>query len=145
MSSAVAGSRGIALTVVIVTILLLATLAVSALTLAYNYRRVSQVTVATRARAFYAAQAGVVDARERIRKGSCPACQGICATCTQSCLPSCVYENPAYAPIPNPYKVDIDGNGSNDVAVTISTRDATTGLRTIQAIGCERPGSGSCT
>lgn len=111
------GDRGAALTLAIVIVMILSTLAAVALALAYNYRMMRDGLTAQHARAHFRAQAGVVDARWRIRNNF-----GMDFTVA--------------ANDPAPYDIDIDGDGTNDVTVDIGPADGN-GLRPIQSVGAE--------
>ncbi len=110
-------AHGFALSIAIITIVLLATLAVSVLMLGFHQRRIVR-TVTHRTQAYYFAQAGLVDARERIRRNQAPD----------------NFTNNAFDP--PQYSLDVDGNGVNDVLVDIGPEDALR-LRPISVLGCD--------
>ncbi len=126
--------RGAALTVAIMTVLLLSILGVTVLTLAYNQARLTNAAVGGRTKAFYRAQAGMVDGQERIHAGSCPACQGACPICTATCA-TCPYETPILDP--KAYTIDVDGDAVPDTTVDIGPVNAKTQLRDIISLGLE--------
>jgi Tfp pilus assembly protein PilX len=129
----VCARRGIAMTAAIMTIMILAILAAVVLNLALNQARLAGAPVQGRTRAFFRAQAGLVDAKERIRIGSCPACKGACASCDTACA-TCPYELDATTAN---YTLDVEGDAVQDTTVTISARNTTTKLRTITSNGSE--------
>ncbi len=131
--------QGAALTVAIMTVLLLSILGVTVLTLAYNQARLTNAAVGGRTKAFYRAQAGMVDGQEKIHVGSCPACQKVgCASCDSSCPTfgaACPYENPGLDP--KAYSLDVDGDKVMDTTVDIGPVDAKTNLRDIVSLGLQ--------
>ena len=113
--------RGIAMTIVVMTILLLTLVAGSVLTVGYHQRLLSR-SVDGKMKAFYWAHAGLVDAQERIRRNPAP------------------FNNPTYND--PPYTLDLDGAlPLNDVTVDIgpesTTAGPTYGLRTVVVVGRE--------
>lgn len=107
---------GVALTAVIISIVLVSLVAASALSLGYHQRVLTKKAVSSRTKAYYFAQAGLVDAREIIRKDA----GGNFAT-------------PSYNPAP--YTLDVDGDGDADVTIDIGAVNGTTGYRTVEATG----------
>ncbi len=107
--------NGVALTLAIVMIFVIIILGIIALNLAFNYRKLSDSVSAAHVQAYFRAQAGVVDARWRIRNNI-----GGDFTVAATTL--------------GPYPLDIDGDGVNDVTVTITAANAQ-GLRTISSQG----------
>ena len=59
--------RGIALTLVLIAVIIVASLASYALIISFNHRTVVRTHVRNRTQAYYSAQGGVVDANWRIR------------------------------------------------------------------------------
>ncbi|MCG3176029.1 MAG: hypothetical protein MOGMAGMI_00967 [Candidatus Omnitrophica bacterium] len=109
------GERGIALTITIILIIASALLAAAALSVGYQYRRLREGVGALHTQAYYRAQAGVVDARWRIRNN--------------------IGANYLLAGTdPAPYQLDIDGDAVMDVTVDIGAADGN-GLRQILATG----------
>ncbi len=108
---------GIALTLAIIMILVMIVLGIVALSLAYNYRTLSDSISVSHTRAYFRAQAGIVDARWRIRNNI-----GVDFRVATNTL--------------GPYSLDIDGDGVNDVTITIGAANAQ-GLRTISSQGLE--------
>ena len=115
------GERGIAMTIVVMTILLLTMIAGSVLTMGYNQRLLSR-SVEAKMLAFYRAQAGLMDAQEQIRTLA-------------------AYNTPGYDPAL--YTVDVDGVAPfNDAAVDIGPESTvvgspTYGIRPVVVIGRE--------
>lgn len=108
--------KGLALTLAIITAVLVTALAAAALSFGYNQRILTKTAVGGRTLAFYYAKAGLVDAQELLRTD-----------------PSGDFGDPTYDP--PPYTLDVNGDGASDVTVDISARDGTTNLRTIQTTG----------
>lgn len=100
--------KGVVLVIAIVVIVLLALLAGYATQLGYNQRRLSDAGGGRRAKIYYRAQAGVVDANFRIRTnytaGLTPVIAGGFLVDTYD---------------PNPYPLDVDGDGTMDCQVDI--------------------------
>lgn len=109
------GRSGIAMTITIILIIASTLLAAAALSVGYQYRRLREGVGALHAQSYYRAQAGVVDARWRIRN-NIGANYLVAAT------------------DPAPYTLDIDGDGTVDVTVDIGPADGG-GLRRILATG----------
>jgi len=109
--------RGAALTLAIVVAMILSVLAAVALTLGYNYRRLRDGLTVIHAASHFRAQAGLVDARWRIRNNI-----------------GGDYTVAAFDPAA--YQLDIDGSGNNDVTVDIGPADGN-GLRPISSVGRE--------
>ncbi len=130
------------MTVAIMTIIMIAILAVVVLTLAYNQSRLARGVAQGRTRALYRAQAGLVDAKERIRLSSCPACKGSCTVCNAACA-GCDYENVGFDP--DTYYLDLETGSSSptfvagvsDAEVVMGQGDANN-IRQIVATGYEQ-------
>jgi len=108
--------KGAILTVVIMVIVLLTLLAGYTLNFAYNQKRLTDRSSGAHLKAYYRAQAGVVDAQWRLRTDP----GGLFAA-----------NGPAYNP--PAYSLDIDGDGVNDVTVDIGATTAQG--RLIESIG----------
>ncbi len=113
---------GIALTVVIIVLAILAMMAGYILNLGYNRRRVVDAASGTRAKIYYRAQAGVYDATFRIRRDYTGAQQPAVPIAgpealTPALTPVGTFTNPAYNP--DPYNIDTDANGVMDTSVDI--------------------------
>ena len=109
-------SRGMALVVVMVVIIMLTIIAGFVANLGYNQRRLLDVASGHRIRVYYRAQAGVVDALWRIRVNYL----------TNFTVPG----NTAA------YSLDVDSDGINDTTVTIGAANAA-GVRAINATGLD--------
>lgn len=117
-------NSGVAMSVVIVSILLLSVLAAAALTFGFHQRKLAESASGTRTQNFYLARSGSIDADERLRTDN-----GL----TYAADPDC--DNTARDPDcdPEPYNLDVDGDGTPDVVVDISATDSGTGLRTVNS------------
>ena len=124
--------KGMALTVAIIIIILLGLLAGYMTQMGYNQRRLADTAGGRRAKAYYRAQAGLVDANWRIRTNYTGT-----TTYTGSALnPPGSFAVDAYNP--NAYQMDLDGDGSNDVDVDIGpVTNALTKQRDIRSIGLD--------
>lgn len=116
-------SKGVAMMVVIMLIIMLALIASFVASLSYNQRRLVDASSGKRIKIYYAAQAGLVDANWRIRTDY-----------TTGLTPAGSFATATYAP--NPYFIDVDENGTNDVKVTIGAVN-TNGLRPIDSVGLD--------
>jgi Tfp pilus assembly protein PilX len=114
--------KGMALVVVIVVVIMLALLAGYVTQLGYNQRRLSDTAGGRRAKIYYNAQAGVVHANWRIRTNY-----------TAGLVPAGSFLVDAYDP--NPYSIDVDGDGTMDCTVDIGPVAA--GRRSISATGLD--------
>lgn len=123
--------KGAVLTIVIVVIIMMVILVGAVLSLAANQRRAADNLAAHHARAYYRANAGLVDARWRIRVNETAEIGGGDFT------------DPTFNPAP--YYIDIDNDvvdttldDGDDVRVDISAVGANqAGVRTIDAHGYE--------
>ncbi len=123
------GERGIVLTVVIIVTIMMMTLAVAILGLAVNQTKLANGLVSSNVRAQYRAEAGLVDARWRMRANFTTDIGGGDFT-------SAVFDPPAYY-------IDIDTNtvhtaktDADDVEVNISAVGADQpGVRTVDSLG----------
>ncbi len=118
------GQSGLALTLVMVILMLLAATGGYVINLSYNQKRFLDSTSGNRIKAYYWAQAGIVNANTRIGENYTGGLLGGGGT---------NFNEPSYDPAP--YALDMDGDGVNDVTVDIGTKDASTGLRPIVATG----------
>ena len=110
------------MTIVIIIIIIMAMLALYVTTLGYNQKKLADSAGGRRAKIYYKAQAGVIDANWRIR------------TNYTAGLPVGNFRtDPNYSPT---YSVDIDGDGTNDCQVTIGAVDAS-GKRPINSQGLD--------
>ncbi len=116
-------NKGVAMTIVMIILMVLAIMAGYILNFGYNRKRIVDAASGTRAKVYYRAQAGVHDAAVRIRKNY-----------TVGLLPAGSFLNPAYDP--NAYNIDVDGNGSMDTTINIGAVNAQ-GQRTIDSTGLE--------
>lgn len=120
--------RGMALTVVMIIVIMLALLAGYMTQMGYNQRRLADTAGGRRAKVYYRAQAGLVEAAWRIRENH-----------TAGLTPASAlgFNDDTYNP--NPYQIDIDGDGSMDATVDISqvTAGSTTRQRQIQSTGLD--------
>lgn len=108
--------KGVALIVVIVMIIMLMVIAAVILNLAYNFRRLVYGVSTQRTASYYFSQAGIVDAEYKLRNDL--GTGGPYST------------NPLYTTAP--YSIDVDGDGVNDVTVSIGAADVN-GTRQINA------------
>ena len=104
------------MTIVIIVIVIMAFLATLITTLGYNQRKLSDSAGGRRAKIYYQAQAGVIEARWRIR-------ENIGGNFTTD----------AYDPAP--YSIDVDGDGTNDCDIDIGPANPVTKQRAIVATG----------
>lgn len=109
-------SKGLALTLVILIILMVTFVGGAAMSLGYNQRLLVKKAVGSRTRAYYYAKAGIVDAFELLRKD-----------------PDGEFTDPTFDPAP--YTLDVDEDGNPDVTVDISAIDPVTQYRSIQSTG----------
>ena len=100
MSNKLYSQRGVALTLAIIVIVMIAILTAWTLRLAYNYQVLTSDSALKRTRAYYRAQAGIVDANWRIRNNI-----------------GGDFTDPKYNP--PAYPLDIDDDGITDVTVDI--------------------------
>ncbi len=118
-------NEGAALIIVILIIIMLTLIGGFMLNLGYNQRRLLASSSARHIRNYYAAQAGVVDANSRIRTNY-----------TAGLTPAGDFTDPAYDP--QPYMIDLNGDGIQDVSVDIGpVTDVTTGARQINSTGLD--------
>ena len=116
------GSKGMALTIVMIIAIILALLAGYATNSSFNQRKVVDNASGHRAKVYYCAQAGVVDANWRIR--------------SNYTTDAGTYNNNAYDP--PPYTLDVDGNGVADCSVDIGpVVNAAKGNRQILSTGLD--------
>ena len=99
-------SKGVALTVVVIVLIMVALLTGYVASLGYNQRRVTDAASGRRAKIFYRAKAGAVDAAWRIRVNYFP---------TQ--IPPNSFLTDAWDP--PAYTLDVDGDGTADTSVDI--------------------------
>jgi Tfp pilus assembly protein PilX len=124
-------SNGMALTIVMITLILLSLVAAYALNLSYNQHKLFQSSTGKRVKIYYAAQAGAVDAEWRIRTNAVAAtCSGACNSWSSSGGDFTAAGSTAS------YALDIDGDGVNDVVVAIGAVNAN-GLRPIDSTGID--------
>ncbi len=114
--------KGIAMTLVIVIIIILTMLAAYVTSLAYNQRRVTDTAGGGRAKIYYRAKAGVVEANWRIRTNY-----------TAGLTPGS-FLIPTYDPAP--YTIDVDEDGTADCQIDIGPADGT-GKRAINSTGLD--------
>jgi len=126
--------NGMALTAVMITLILLSLIAGYTMTLSYNNQKAYRTVTGTRIKAYYAAQAGAVDAQWRIRTGYMTCTAPACTNWTVGAFPGVVsFSNPLFFV---GYKLDIDGDGVSDVSVIINPVDGN-GLRPIISEGID--------
>ncbi len=117
--------KGMALSIVIVVIIMLALIAGYAAQLGYNQRRLTDISGGRRAKVYFLAQAGVIDANWRIRNNY-----------TVGLSPVGSFTNDNYNP--NAYSVDVNNDGTNDVTVDIgAVTNALTKQRSISSTGLD--------
>ena len=123
--SKIQDKRGIALTVVVVVMIVMAILSTYAMNLGYNQKLLTDQSSGRRAKIYYRAQAGLVHAYWRIRVNN-----------TAGLAPAGSFATDAYNP--GPYTLDVDGDGVNDVSVDIGpVTDPATKQRAILATGLD--------
>ena len=116
--------KGVALTVVIVIIIILALLAGLVTTLGYNQKKLGDAAGGRRAKIYYRAKAGVVEAGWRIKNNF-----------TQN-LTAGSFLNDAYDPAP--YTIDVDEDGVPDCRIDIGpVTNAATKQRSISSQGLD--------
>lgn len=115
---------GVALTVAIMMMICSSILAGYALQAGWNQRRMTIVNGSKRDRIYWAAKAGVVDARWRIR-------EGMRNSNSSGLFPGGNFNDDLYNP--NSYDIDLDNNGVVDVSVDIGAVNG--GVREIVATG----------
>ena len=119
-------SHGVALTIAAVVIVMLAILAAIMTQLGASQRKLADTASGVRARIYYLAQGGTVDAFWRIRTDY-----------TTGLNPAGSFLNDAYDPAP--YPLDVNGDGINDTCVDIDRVDpayaATTKQRSVSSTG----------
>ena len=107
-------SKGEALTVVLIVVILLAIISATLMTLGYNQRKLQKSAGSGQAAAYYRTRGGVVEAFWRIRSN--------------------YQDNYTVAGTTKNYSLDVDGDGTNDTTINIGARDAIqAGLRQITA------------
>ena len=108
-------SKGVALTIVIVVLIMLTMISAFIMSLGYNRARLIKLGGSSQAVSYYLARGGIVDANWRIHNN----------------YPTGVkdYTDPATT---DNYTLDVNGDGVPDTRVTISAR-AANGLRTVTA------------
>ncbi len=114
--------KGVAITIVMVVLAILAMLAAYSLNTGYSRKRITDAASGTRAKVYYRAQAGVVDAMTRIRKDH-----------TGGLVPGGSFTQLGYNP--GPYNIDVDGNGRMDATVDIEP--VIGGRREIKSMGLD--------
>ncbi len=117
-------SKGVALTLSIVIIIILALLATFVTTLGYNQRKLSDALGGRRAKVYYRAQAGVVEAGWRIRENY-----------TTGLNPGGSFATDTYDPFP--YSIDVDGDGANDCVIDIGAAIPASKQRVIASTGLD--------
>src|SRR3989338_8933204 len=131
----VQNSKGVALTVVVIVLIMVALLTGYVASLGYNQRRVTDAASGRRVKVNYRAQAGMVDAMWRIRTDY----RGVTDYTAAALTPAGTFTDPNFNP--NPYLIDVDRDGANDVSVDIGTVqvNAVTGSnqRTINSTGLD--------
>ncbi len=126
---------GIALTVVIIILAILAMMAGYILSLGYNRRRVVDAASGTRAKIYYRAQAGVHDATVRIRKNYAFTAPGnVGPMLTDIGSVGADFSNPGYNPAA--YTIDVDGDGTQDTRIDIGVVNGS-GQRPIVSTGLD--------
>lgn len=128
MSLSLRNSKGAALTVVIIVIIMLTLLSAFAMNMGYNRQRLMKLNGASKAVAFYRARAGVVDAYWRLQNNIGPPNGANGAPPNQ---PGFFTGWPGAV---GPYTLDVDGDGSLETTVNIGAVGAN-GLRNISANG----------
>ena len=121
-------SKGVALVIVIMVIIMLTLLGGFAANLAYNQRRLLDIASGRHIRNYYAAQAGVVDASWRIRTNY---------TGATSCTPGGLggdFTNVNYSPT---YLCDLNNDGVMIASITIGPANLSTGVRQIKSEGLD--------
>ena len=117
--------KGVALALVVVVMIMLGLIATYATQLGYNQRRLTESMGGKRAKIYYRAQAGVVNAQWRIRTDY-----------TAGLAPAGNFTTDAYDP--GAYQLDVDGNGTNDCTVDIGpVTNAATKQRAILSTGID--------
>ena len=114
--------QGAALTVAIMAVIMLTAVAGYSLTLAYHQKKLMDTVSGKRIIAYYRAQAGVVNAYWRIRTNY-----------TTGLSPAGSFATDSYNP--DPYSIDVDGDGTPDTTVDIGPKNVATGLRPIDSTG----------
>lgn len=129
-------AKGIALTVVIIVLAILVMMAGYIFSLGYNRKKITDAASGTRAKISYRAQAGVHDATARIRKNYVGATNLPPPGATTPALTpgGGSFLNPAFDP--DPYQIDVDGNGTMDVRIDIGPVNAS-GQRPILSTGLD--------
>lgn len=116
-----ANERGVALSIVIITLLMLSIVASSILSASLNKKKLSAQAVSGRTASFYEAKSGIVDAYERINRNlGGPANEFASGQFTTSTFN------------PPEYQLDIDADSVKDVAIDISEVKAN-GFREIKS------------
>jgi hypothetical protein len=123
------GNGGFAMVFVMVVITILAMFAVWVTIQGYNQRKLLDVTSGQRAKLYYRAQAGVVEAAWRIRDNYT---SGIGGVIPPGGFPANDTWNPP------PYSIDVDGVGGNDTSIDIdAVVSGTLKNRPVRSAGCE--------
>ena len=114
-----------AMPIAIIMIVLLTLLSGYLLQLGYNQKKLMVVASGKRAKTYYRATAGAVEAEWRIRVNR-----------TTGLAPAGTFTNDAYDP--NPYNIDVDADGTDDCTINIGpVLNAALKNRRIQSTGCE--------
>lgn len=124
LRSARGNTRGVALTVVAIVILMVGLLAGYVTQLGFNQRKLSDAASGKRAKIYYRAQAGAVEAMWRIRANYTTGLDTVGSFTTD-----------AYNP--GPYSIDIDGDSVMDATIDIGAANVTTKQRAILATGLD--------
>ena len=120
-------SKGMALTVAVVTLIILALVAAFAANFGYNQKKMVDTSSRVRDTRLYRAQGGVVHANWRIRVNN-----------TAGLNPAGSFLNDAYDP--DAYLLDVDGDGTSDTKINIgAVTNAGTKQRAIDSKACENP------
>ena len=118
-------NKGLALTIVMIVIIMLAIISAFSTNLGFNQKKMIDANSGRRAKIYFKAQAGVVDANWRIRTDY-----------TVGLAPAGSFTTDAYNP--GPYLLDVDQNGTNDVSVDIGpVNNAATKSRQILSTGLD--------
>lgn len=119
------GQRGIAMTMVMVIVVMMALIAGYVTQLGYNQRKLVDAASGRRAKIYYRAQAGLVDANARIRTNY-----------TTGLSPAGSFAVDTYNPAP--YNIDVDGDGTQDTTIDIdAVVSAALKNRPIRSAGCD--------
>lgn len=117
--------KGVALTLVIVIMIMLGLIAGVVTSLGISQKKLMDAASGRRAKIYYRAQGGVINADWRIRTDY-----------TTGLSPAGTFTNDAYDP--GPYSLDVDGDGTNDTTVDIgAVTNVATKARPVYSCGCD--------